>query len=333
MRKKGITILLILCLYLCAAAATLLPLLGGNILADAKVKDREVNVEYMSIHTTGGYTGRIDIKVEVFQDGDKFYLVSTEDDCIKHELTKFEYLLCTEIDFDALRDQEGFEGSDLTYDHVEYRPAGGKTVSLPAKCYMYFPGMIYFFHRIKTTPDYELTRADELAIEYAKYSYLNGSPDLIYISYHVLYGGSYSNNINLYYGNGSAEDRYEFWEKCEDKTINRTGRITYNLAGGQLPEENEELMNDFTKLPSGSSSIYYRVQTNEDVVLVSMIDAENTTYYCAYADISRQKDILRIMTGKGTDKRGAFITLAAETVVFAGAVIAVQVISKKKKTN
>ena len=330
MRKKGITILLILCIYLCAAVATLLPLFDGNYMADARVKDHKVDVEYMSIHTTGGYTGRIDIKVEVFQEGDKFYLVSTEDDCVKHELTKFEYLLCTDIDFDALRDQDGLNGSDLTYDHIEYRPAGGKTVSLPAKCYMYFPGMIYFFQRILTTPDYELTRADELAVEFAKYSYLNGSPDVIYISCRVLFGGDSSNYINLYFGNGTSEERYAFWKKCEDRAINRTGSITYNLAGGQLPEENEELMNDFTKLPSGSGSIYYRVQTNEDIVLVSMIDAENTTYYCAYADGSRQKDILRIMTGNKTGLAGTIIALAIETVVFAGVVGTVMVISKKK---
>ena len=170
-----------------------------------------------------------------------------------------------------------------------------------------------------------------MAVEFAKYSYLNGSPDVIYISCRVLFGGDSSNYINLYFGNGTSEERYAFWEKCEDRAINRTGSITCNLAGGQLPEENEELMNDFTKLPSGSGSIYYRVQTNEDIVLVSMIDAENNTYYCAYADGSRQKDILRIMTGQGTDKRGVFIALGAETVVFASAVIAVRIISKKKK--
>ena len=160
MGKKGFTILIITVIYLCAVSASLLPLFGGGRISDAAIRNRKANIEYMSIRMSGGLSGRTDKAIEVFSEGDKYYLVSTGDDGVKHELTKFEYLLCTDIDFDRLREQEGVNGSDLIYEHVEYKPVGGDIVSLPAKSYYNFPGMIYLFNRILTTPGYEITRAD-----------------------------------------------------------------------------------------------------------------------------------------------------------------------------
>ena len=208
MGKKGFTILIITVIYLCAAVSCLLPLFGGGRISDARVNSRKVNIEYMSIRMSGGLSGRTDKTIEVFSEGDKYYLVSTGDDGVKHELTKFEYLLCTDIDFDRLREQEGVNGSDLIYEHVEYKPVGGDIVSLPAKSYYNFPGMIYLFNRILTTPGYEITRADELAIELAKYSYLNNSPDIIYRSSEYLGNNIYGPYLDCYYENGDPQQQY-----------------------------------------------------------------------------------------------------------------------------
>lgn len=331
MGKKGFTILIITVIYLCAAVSCLLPLFGGGRISDARVNSRKVNIEYMSIRMSGGLSGRTDKTIEVFSEGDKYYLVSTGDDGVKHELTKFEYLLCTDIDFDRLREQDGVNGSDLIYEHVEYRPVGGDIVSLPAKSYYNFPGMIYFFNRILTTPDYEITRANELAIELGKYAYLHGSPDIIYMSSQNLGDNIYGPYLDCYYGNGDPKQQYEFWQKCKDIT-NDAGRIVSTFVNGSVDsEKKDKMLKEYKSIPSHPDSVYYRVQTTDDIVLVSIADLENSTFCLTYADKSRQQDILRIMTGNEAGLTGTVITIAIETVVFAVVVGAVMVISKKKK--
>lgn len=298
---------------------------------DAAIRNRKANIEYMSIRMSGGLSGRTDKTIEVFSEGDKYYLVSTGDDGVKHELTKFEYLLCTDIDFDRLREQEGVNGSDLIYEHVEYRPVGGDIVSLPAKSYYNFPGMIYLFNRILTTPGYEITRADELAIELGKYAYLHGSPDIIYMSSQNLSDNIYGPYLDCYYGNGDPKQQYEFWQKCKDGIDKDAGAILNRLVNRSYSsEEKDKLLEEYQNIPSGSGSDYYRVETNDDIVLVEMIDLDTSTFFLTYADNSRRQDIVRIMTGNKAGLAGTVIALAIEAVVFAGAVCAVLVIAKKK---
>lgn len=331
MGKKGFTILIITVIYLCAVSASLLPLFGGNRILDAAIRNRKANIEYMSIRMSGGLSGRTDKTIEVFSEGDKYYLVSTGDNGVKHELTKFEYLLCTDIDFDRLREQEGVNGNDLIYEHVEYRPVGGVIVSLPAKSYYNFPGMIYLFNRILTTPGYEITRADELAIELGKYAYLHGSPDIIYMSSQNLGDNIYGPYLDCYYGNGDPKQQYEFWQKCKDGIDKDAGAILNRLVNRSYSsEEKDKLLEEYQNIPSGSGSDYYRVETNDDIVLVEMIDLDTSTFFLTYADNSRRQDIVRIMTGNKAGLAGTVIALAIETVVFAGAVCAVLVIAKKK---
>lgn len=330
MGKKGFTILIITVIYLCAVSASLLPLFGGNSIPDARVKNHKVNIEYMSVHMSGGLSV-INETIEVFSEGGKYYLVSTYDDGVKHELTKFEYLLCTDIDFDFLREQDGVIGSDLIYEHVEYRPVGGDIVSLPAKSYYSFPGMIYLFNRILTTPGYEITRADELAIELGKYAYLHSSPDIIYMSSQNLGDNIYGPYLDCYYGNGDPKQQYEFWQKCKDGIDKDAGAILNRLVNRSYSsEEKDKLLQEYQNIPSGSGSDYYRVETNDDIVLVEMIDLDTSTFFLTYADKSRRQDIVRIMTGNKAGLAGTVIALAIETVVFAGAVGAVLVIAKKK---
>ena len=332
MGKKGFTILIITVIYLCAVSASLLPLFGGNRISDAAIRNRKANIEYMSIRMSGGLSGRTDKTIEVFSEGDKYYLVSTGDDGVKHELTKFEYLLCTDIDFDRLREQEGVNGSDLIYEHVEYRPVGGDIVSLPAKSYYNFPGMIYLFNRILTTPGYEITRADELAIELGKYAYLHDSPDIIYMSSQNLGNNIYGPYTSLYYGNGDPKQQYEFWQKCKD-IKNDAGKIVSTFVNGSVDsEKKDKMLKEYKSIPSHPDSVYYRVQTTDDIVLVEMIDLDTSTFFLTYADKSRRQDIVRIMTGNESGLAGTIIALAIETVVFAGAVGAVMVIAKKKKS-
>ena len=330
MGKKGFTILIITVIYLCAVSASLLPLFGGNSIPDARVKNHKVNIEYMSVHMSGGLSV-INETIEVFSEGGKYYLVSTYDNGVKHELTKFEYLLCTDIDFDFLREQDGVIGSDLIYEHVEYRPVGGDIVSLPAKDYWYFPGMIYFFNRILTTPGYEITRADELAIELGKYAYLQGSPDIIYRSSQNLGNNIYGTYLDFYYGNGDSQQQYDFWQKCKPGIDSDAGVIVNRLVNsGVAREHQDKILEEYKYIPSGSGSLYYRVETNDDIVLVEMMDLDTYTFFLTYADKSRRQDIVRIMTGNKAGLAGTIIALAIETVVFAGAVCAVLVIAKKK---
>ena len=95
-------------------------------------------------------------------------------------------------------------------------------------------------------------------------------------------------------------------------------------------EEQDKILKEYMYLPSGSGSVYYRVETNNDVVLVEMMDLDTYTFFLTYADKARSQDIVSIMTGNKASVAGNVIALVAETVVFAGAVCAVLVISKKK---
>ena len=63
-----------------------------------------------------------------------------------------------------------------------------------------------------------------------------------------------------------------------------------------------------------------------------MMDLDTYTFFLTYADKSRSQDIIQIMTGNKTGITGNVIAAVAETVVFAGAVIAVMVIAKRKQS-
>ena len=100
MKKKLIAILIILAVYIGAVCASFL------LLSGAKTTFPGTDVEYLSLRYTGGYTGRIDDYLRVYREGGKYYLESSGDDGGRYELTRTEYLLCTDIDYDMLRDAD-----------------------------------------------------------------------------------------------------------------------------------------------------------------------------------------------------------------------------------
>ena len=331
MRKRLITILIIAVIWLGAAGAGWVLVTNRKYKADENSSDIEVNVEYLSIHTTGGYTGRVDRLVKAYSEGDKFYLESSLDGGIRHELTRLEYVLCTDLDFQMLRDQEGWQGEDLTYDKIDYRLKGGETISLPQKSYKSIPCMIFFFERIIATPDYEITRADEIEADLGKYCYLHGSPDVFYKSNCFLRHSSY---IDFYYGNSSPERRSELSEAGKDgirsitRVISRMGDDSEESA-----EELKKIFKEFKTVRHGSQTFHYKVQTNDKLTMISMVDYEDNTYFYVFFDKDAvdERDILTIMTGKNMNRSGLYIALAAGTAVAAAAVVLVLVRGKKKE--
>lgn len=330
MRKRRAAVLIIAVIYICTAGAGLLLFSNAKYRADDEPSGIDVNVEYLSLRTTGGYTGRVDEQVKVYTEGDKYYLESSMDGGIRHELTKLEYLLCTDIDYQMLYDQKGLDGNDLTYTKVDYRMKGGETASLPQKCYTYFSGMVFFYERIKATPYYNISRADEIAADLGKYCYLHGSPDVRYISNCANRNASY---MEFYYGKGGPEEHYEFYEAGKDGISNNAGIIACSDTDSSVPSHGvKDALKDYKKFSSGSETYYYQVQSNDRVTLVSMIDYSDHTYFCTYFDKAQvtEKDILRIMTGNAAYRSGLYISLAAETLVTAAAVIFVLAKPKKK---
>lgn len=332
MRKKPVAILMITAIYICIAGASLV------LLSDAKYRIRgstkSVDVEYMSIRYSGGYTGHIDDYVRVYCEDDKYYIESSDDeDGKRHQLTRTEYLQCTDIDFDGLRDMEGVQGSDLIYETIEYRMKGGETVTLPKKSYWYIPGMIIFYGNIKSAPAGEVTRADEIAAELGNYFYLNGSPDARFVSSQNI-SGSYRHYVEIYYGTGDAHDRYEFSQDCRDGIDNKAGMIVSTGINHPLPDEKfNEMMKDYKKVRSGSQTLYYQVQSNDKITLITVVDYANRIYYCTYFDKAHasESEVKAIMLGTGVSHTGLYIALAVETLLAAAAVAIVLV--RPKKTN
>lgn len=332
MRKKLITILIITAIYLCTAGVSLVLLTDAKY--SIKSSTKSVDVEYMSIRYSGGFTGRIDSYVMVYCEDGKYYIESSNDeDGKRHQLTKTEYLLCTDIDFDELRNREGMSGSDLVYETIEYRMKGGETVTLPQKSYWDIPGMITFYARVKSAPAGEVTRADQIAAELGHYFYLNGSPDAQYVSSQSL-GGSSRHHVDLYYGKGDAQQKYEFAHACRDGIDNRAGMIVNTGIEHPLPDEKfNEMMKDYSKIRSGSQTLYYQVQSNDKVTLISLVDYENRIYYCTYFDKAHasESEVKAIMLGTGVSRTGLYIALATETLLAAAAVVVV--LARPKKTG
>ena len=327
MKKKLIAILIILAVYIGAVCASFL------LLSGAKTTFPGTDVEYLSLRYTGGYTGRIDDYLRVYREGGKYYLESSGDDGVRYELTRTEYLLCTDIDYDMLRDADGVNGSDLIYTDVEYGLKHGETVTLPRKCYWEFPGMITFFARTKTIPEDELTKADKLASELGEYFYQHNSPNARFVSCRFDFNGQSRNYVDIFYGKGSQEERYEFHLDCQDGIENKAGGLAgYGVDKEVSDEDLNEIFKDYKKITSGSQTLYYQVQSNDKVTLVTLIDYENHTYYCTYFDknSASESEIRAIMEGKSVIPAGLYIALAVETVVMAAAVILV--VRTKKKT-
>ena len=175
----------------------------------------------------------------------------------------------------------------------------------------------------------------EVSLKYVDVDTLVPGLDFFYVEKNED-GKLYINNIygtffDFYYGNGDSQQQYDFWQKCKPGIDSDAGVIVNRLVNsGVAREHQDKILEEYKYIPSGSGSLYYRVETNDDIVLVEMMDLDTYTFFLTYADKSRQKDILRIMTGKESGLAGTVIALVAETVVFAGAVCAVLVIAKKK---
>jgi hypothetical protein len=138
--------------------------------------------------------------------------------------------------------------------------------------------------------------------------------------------------MEFYYGKGGSEECYEFYEAGKDGISNNAGIIAGSDTDSSVPSDGvKDALKDYKKFSSGSETYYYQVQSNDMVTLVSMIDFADHTYFCTYFDKAQvaEKDILKIMTGNAAYRSGLYISLTAETLVTAAAVIFV--LSKPKK--
>ena len=107
----------------------------------------------------------------------------------------------------------------------------------------------------------------------------------------------YGTYTSLYYGNGDPKQQYEFWQKCKDIT-NDAGKIVSTFVNGSVDsEKKDKMLKEYKSILPYPDSVYYRVQTTDDIVLVEMIDLDTSTFFLTYADKSRRQDIVRIMTG------------------------------------
>lgn len=305
------------------------------LLSDVKYQIRSstksVNAEYMSIRYSGGYTGRIDEYVKVYCEDGRYYIESSDAEGGKrHQLTEIEYLQCTDIDFEELRDRKEMQGSDLIYVTVEYRMKGSETVTLPKKSYWGdIPGMITFYSRIKSAPSGEVAGADKIAARLGNYFYLNGSPDARFVS-----SGSNTRYVNLYYGKGNYQDQYEFEKNCRNGIKNTAGMIVNTGIKQPLSDEKfNKMMKDYKKIRSGSQTLYYQIQSNDKVTLISVVDYESRIFYCTYFDKAHasESEVKAIMLGTGISHIGLYIALAVETVLAAAAVIFF--LARPKKTD
>jgi len=356
MKKRILLIVILFGIWLIAAGVSFLQFYDTDYTGfNYNPEYRHAYIDYLSIQNSGGLSGHADDLLEVYKEGDKFYLVSTRDGSEKHELTKTEYLLCTAFVFEFLEDDPGVNGSDLIYQTITFRQEGGEEVTLPKKSYSHIPGMIKFFERIKTTPDYEMTMADEMAIRIGEYCDYNNHPDIQFISCKLTGGGHFDYYLEQFYGQGTGLDKNDFMIECKNDIENNASRIASVSPDGMMTDKFKEAFKPYKKIQVGSQTMYYRVQSTENVLLISLVDLENNTYYCTYSDFkfgkpdskryhdsdneyrrdgdrqTRIYDILGIMTGKDLTRNKLWIALTVETAVCAAAVVVVLVRTRKKK--
>ena len=332
------------------SASFLLLFNGKYVKRDYNYDSHYISTEYFSIHSTGGISGDYDETVKVYSEDEKYYLESTRDGCIKHELTKAEYMLCTSFYYPFLEEEQGMTGSDLIYQTITYKKRESEEVMLPKKSYQYIPGLIRFFERIKTTPDYELTKADQMVIDLSEYCQFNARCRCEFQSCQFLSGDDGDSHSLTHYYCDDYDDLVNFSTGCHEAFDSTASRIALS---GALDKNNEEiagLLEDYQQIRVGSQIMYYQVQTTEVYIYVGLVDLDTNSYYCAYVsnvekarkkepdDVYRHDrnereriyDIIGLMTGRDLSKNKFYMAATIETLVFVSAIAVILAKGRKR---
>lgn len=137
--KKKLLISALILLVVVGIVLTAVLVLQKTKKSRSFVDKTDPQVEYIDIRYTGGISGRYDKEIKVYQDGSDYRLYYRyEGDEDIYDLTKAEYLFCTDITPEYLTELEetkGMRSTDAVYESITAKFKGEDEVTIKGKEY------------------------------------------------------------------------------------------------------------------------------------------------------------------------------------------------------
>lgn len=139
------------------AAAAVYIYKAGRLDRLCDISSRPLENDHVYMHESGSYSGNLSIDTNVYREGSKYFLEYDEHtknkEPVRVELTKAEFLLCTDIDTEFLREAYESVATDLVYWDITVGRLDGEEEKLPRKAYTFVVNTLHrFIAGIAQTP-------------------------------------------------------------------------------------------------------------------------------------------------------------------------------------
>ena len=228
-------------LIICIISCVLYIYDAGRLDRLCDISSRSADIDCMNIHESGSITGHRDVDTTVYREGSKYFFEYNEhkkdEDPLKFELTKTEYLLCTNVDLNYLKEAYESVSSDLVYYEVTVSGQDGAEITLPKKAYAHpYFGLCDFIHNNKQESFSDRISYDTL-IRFASYMYICGNK-YTYVIFNFPEGTeSKITRRQLYFRNRNIIFSDEYNEICI-----HARKVREKLISGKDVPVDEELM-------------------------------------------------------------------------------------------
>lgn len=329
-------------IYLILLSATMI-LCSRSVTSIPDISKNEPEIEYFNINTTGGFTWH-DTDLTAYTENGRYYLEykdnrSEKDAPEKYELTKTEFLLCTDIDFEALRDEPGLLGNDMSEYALTVRKKGGETQTIDSKIYKSptFGQMFFILDMKREAPNGNISYGRY--IDLASYLYSCGI-DSASMNYDT------KNTEN-------PESRRKVYTLCVNKKQMKTLAALKTLRNNAVQlfrepksekaaQHRDEFIAECEKIAYFKGTAYYREIISEEEGSISLVIA-STEYSDMITFLSEipenvpmeqyLRDIRSILTGNSEGLTIVRAAISAETALFVTVMFFAAEKARKKLTE
>ena len=335
MKKIAIIVPVLICLYLITAGITYVKLEPVDMVAmmDAEIDKIEPQVEYIE-KKASGISYPYDIRA--YQDGSGYHLYYSngEDVDATYDLTKVEFLQCTDFTNDIIKELEEIEsikGNDILYDEITIKFKGEDEIVVPPKAYEGRTLMpLYYYADLKTGNYKEIFHLwVGMDLEGKNFPQIN---EKLY-KYYILNKAPYAFFDGRAYKEGVYYPKWLYATHPGSVILSYPGDEYYDIdLRAWLEKSDEELAESgISKIICNGKEAYFQCAASEDALTVFLFFPEEVEKVYLFAPIPEnttkeelQADLIMLLDDNAVkDQRGKII--AIESIAF-GIVIVVSIV-------
>ena len=288
----------------------------------------EPKIEYFNIHTSGGYSTH-DIDLTAYTDDGRYYLEFNNnlsdkpDDHVKYELSKTEYLLCTNIDIQTLEEYPGDWGNDIPEETLTIKEKGKEEIVIDKKMYSNYSDQNFglcrqIYDMKKKAPEGKVSY--DTYIKLASYLYSNEANFAL-----LRYGGSIFEYDDPTFKEVCINKKYVRIPKKLKELYSDSNCLIKEPKTEKGAKHKEEVLKKFIQTDYlGSKAYYSEVISENDGSLGFVLASPKSGYIILfYGDIPKETepqqyldDVRSIIEGDPAGKTAVTIALSAETALF-----------------